>query len=112
MNNSLTTYLELEEKIDNKPMLRQRETEIVEIIEAIERIINSNYWKIIREKVYDPDIEILKHQLITEQDTIKLYRLQGKVDWIDKNLDLTKLLTSKKNELINIRRQLHGTESN
>ncbi len=111
MNNSKiaidNVLMDEAEPVDVRPMLRQRETELVEVIEAIEKISSSNYWKVIQSKVFNPEFQKLQAQLINEKETIDLFRTQGKVSWMTNNLDLTKLLSSKRKELISIREKLN-----
>jgi hypothetical protein len=111
MNNSRIAIegvsLEMEEAIDRRPILRQQETALVGIIEALEHIIGSEYWQTINTQVFGPGIEAVRRRLGTEKDTTELFRLQGKLEWAEQHLNLTKLLVTKRNELINIRRHLH-----
>lgn len=108
MNNSQVANLNLEEEqpIDRKPFLRQREIELVKLIEAIENLKSSNYWNIL-EDFFTREVEKLRNELDDERDTIKIYRLQGNLEWAKKYSDLSKLSERYREELINIRKQIN-----
>lgn len=111
MNNSKIALdtgldLELEEKRDVKPALREQENKLVDIIEAIEHVTNSNYWRVLQEREFLPDLEALKTHLAEERDEVKIYRLQGQIEKARK-FDLSKLLLVKRNELLSIRKKLN-----
>ena len=66
MNNSYIikdNILEAPENIDNSPLLRKEEQELLEVIEAIESIRTSNYWKVLEEKVFSRELGILQRLL-------------------------------------------------
>ena len=111
MNNSKIAMdnvsLELEEDIDVSSSLRQRETELLAIIQALEALNQSNYWKILQDQEFVPHYEILKTRLGREKDNVEIYRLQGRIEQAER-FNLEKLLILKHNELLNIRKQLHG----
>lgn len=108
MNNSQIANLNLEEEqpIDRKPFLRQREIELVKLIEAIENLKSSNYWNIL-EDFFTREVGKLRNELDDERDTIKIYRLQGNLEWAKKYSDLSKLSERYREELINIRKQIN-----
>lgn len=108
MNNSQVANLNLEEEqpIDRKPFLRQREIELVKLIEAIENLKSSNYWNIL-EDFFTREVGKLRNELDDERDTIKIYRLQGNLEWAKKYSDLSKLSERYREELINIRKQIN-----
>lgn len=108
MNNSQITIdnaLTDSPEVDIKPQLRQRETELVAIIESIKHIRSSEYWKELEEKVFSKELDKLTSKLRTEKDTIELYRLQGEVTWAEK-YSLVSLENQFRNELTNLRNQL------
>lgn len=108
MNNSkivIDNALTDEPVIDRTPQIRQRETELVAIIEAIKSIRASEYWKTLEEKVFSRDLDKLTRRLRTEKDSIEMYRLQGEVTWAEK-YSLETLENQYRNELTNLRNQL------
>lgn len=119
MNNSKfaieNVSLSLEEKVEVSPKLRDREGEIVAIIEAIKGIEASKEWSTLKEKVFDGLVVTLKKQIHEEAvkenpDGLKQNRLAGQLKWAEKYSDLSKLESIFRTELTNIRKQLHGKE--
>jgi|SRR3990167_1243333 len=111
MNNSKIAIdnisLDMEETLDIKPMLRQKETELTEIIEAIEHISGSDYWKILQNKVLNGVLENLQHRLRSEKNPTEIYRLQGQIVWAEKYTDLDKMTQAYRQELSNVRSKLN-----
>lgn len=108
MNNSkivIDNALSGETVVDRTPELRQREQELVAILDNIKKIRASEYWQAIESSVFKKDIEKLTRRLRTEKDTIEMYRLQGQVTWAEK-YSLENLEEQYRNELINTRKQL------
>lgn len=112
MNNSKIAIdnvsLELDEPMDTGPLLRQRETELIAIIEALENIQASDYWKLLKDKLFDGVVESLRRRLLKEKDSAEIFRLQGQVVWAEKYSDLSKLTTAFRNELANVKSKLNG----
>lgn len=108
MNNSKIAIdsIELEQQADLQPTFRKQATELTAIIEALEKIQSSNYWKILEETVFMNEVETLKNQLAKEDNQISLYRLQGKIAQAQK-YDLGKLIAEKRNQLTNLKQNLH-----
>lgn len=90
MNNALVKTKE-PETIDRTPWLKQQEAELIKIIEAIQNIKQSNFWKLLREKVFDGVVTSIQQKLQDEKDEKELYRLQGQMAWAGKFTDLDKL---------------------
>lgn len=110
MNNSQTALNSLleQEPVDNTVQLRQKETELITIIEALENISKSGYYHTIQKLILDPEIELLRKKLVSEKDTTEVFRLQGKLEYAEKHTNFEKLITTKRNELINTRKQING----
>lgn len=110
MNNSKiaidSVKLEPEEQVDLQPHFRKQVTELSDIIEALEHIQSSNYWKTLENTVFLNEVETLKNQLAKEDNQISMYRLQGKIAQAMK-YDLGKLIAEKRNQLTNIKNNLH-----
>jgi len=109
MNNSLL-QLEVEETVDIKPQLRVRERELLEIIEAIHKVASSDYWKLLKIKVFDGVMASLHNRLIAEKNPTEMYRLQGQIVWAEKYSDLDKMTQAYDNELKSVRKKLYGTD--
>ena len=96
-----------EETYDYKPRLRQRETELVAIIESLQHLVSSKYWQIVQTAVFDKELSNLQKQLIDENDPTKMYRLQGEIKRAEK-YNLATRLQAYELELMNIRKNLNG----
>ena len=95
-----------EKKVDVNPLLRHQLQDLTDIIEAIQHIASSNYWKVLKDKVFDGILESLKKKLSNEKDQIEIYRLQGQIAWADKYADLDKLIEVYRKELQRVRSKL------
>ena len=103
MNNAFITN-EIEDEKDST-LLREKVDKTTEIIEALQNIAGSNYWKVLQQNVFDVDLDKAKRRLAIEKDTTEIFRLQGEIRWGEK-FDLEKLLAKYRNELLGIRKQL------
>ena len=106
MNNSMVSVEFEEKKVDVNPLLRHQLQDLTDIIEAIQHIASSNYWKVLKDKVFDGILESLKKKLSNEKDQIEIYRLQGQIAWADKYADLDKLIEVYRKELQRVRSKL------
>lgn len=117
MNNSKLavdfTEITLEEKADITPILRERETKLTKIINAIQGIANTDEWSTLKTEVFDGLARTLGNDIQREArkdspDTLKLNRLAGQLKWAEKFSDLSKLENVFRTELTNIKKQLYG----
>ncbi len=110
MNNSRIAIedvsLEYEEKMDTQPILREQATELLEIIEALEHVTESKYWKLLQVKVWGGILSGLQRRLNKEKDSQEMFRLQGQIVWAEKYTDLQKLTDVYRTKLTNIKKQL------
>ena len=109
MNNSKIikdNILEEPKEEVNVELLRKQESELLEIIEAMESIKSSNYWKLLEQKVWLPALEILQRNLNKEEDATKIYRLQGKIEWAEKFVSLGDMALQNRKILEGIRAKL------
>lgn len=110
MNNSKVIldsgFLAEEDILDPRPFLRERETELLELLDALDHIRSSDYWRLIQQKFAD-DLQKLINQLKSEKDTTELFRLQGRVTQAER-LNLDKTAEEYRTELAGIRKQLHA----
>lgn len=115
MNNSKIAYddmtLSLETPVIDTEHLREKEAQAVRIIEAIERIKDSEEWSSLKSLIFASLAENLEKKLKFEAEKMELdnptiYRLQGQLLWARKYADLAKLAESYRIELSNIRKQL------
>jgi hypothetical protein len=109
MNNSKIikdNILEAPENIDNSAAYRKQEQELLEVIEALENIKASNYWKLLEKKVWIPSLETLQRQLNKEKEVNQIFQLQGQIKWVEKIADLETMLLITRNKLTGIRNNL------
>lgn len=93
--------------VDTTPQLRKRAQDLTDIIEALQNIASSSYWKVLKQFEFDDTLKSLLVELGDEKDTVKIYRLQGEIRRA-KKYDLEKLLTTRRVELERIRKQING----
>ena|SRR3990167_1501665 len=112
MNNSKLTedVLAEEERVDSGAFLTKRAEELVEIIEAIDQISQSNYYRLLEEKVFQHSLNSLVNQLCNEKDNQKVAWLQGAIAIISKYADFRKFSEAYRLELDRIKQQLKGRE--
>lgn len=108
MNNAkLAMSLSQDAPVDITPALRSREMEVAAIIEAIESITASSFWKVLDSKVLTPELTKLQRRLRNEKNPTEIYRLQGKIEQAEK-FNLPDQLQVYRHELQKIRSQLNG----
>ena len=108
MNNSklIENTLSEEEPVDVKPMLRARLEKIVKIIEAIDSLAQSDYWKLLENEVFRGSLDSAVNQLCVEKDDRQVARLQGKIEVLSKYADFKGFSEAYRLELDKIRQQL------
>jgi hypothetical protein len=107
-----------EKEVDKTPILRQKEGEIVKIIEAINGINISENWKTLERYIFEDLVISLERRLNQEANkgeinAPEVYRLQGQLLWARKYADLNKLSEIYRSELLNVKKLLNtnpGTE--
>src|SRR3990167_3094883 len=90
---------------DSSVLLREKVEKTTAIIEALQNIASSNYWKVLQQNVFEVDLDKAKSRLAKEKDTTEIFRLQGEIRWGEK-FNLEKLIDKYRNELLGIRKQL------
>lgn len=112
MNNSVIAFNDVQE-VDNT-LLREEESRLVKIIEAITKINKLDDWSTLKSLVFDSRIESIEKKISNESSKLKiedseLYRLQGRL-FEAKKYDLDKLLDTYRLELSRIRKLTQPTE--
>lgn len=105
-----------EKVIDRTPWLRQREEELIKIIETVSRVKDSEDWKILSKYIFEGVVEVLERKLKEETSKSELnqseiHRLNGQLVWARKYTDLNKVCEVYKLELTNTRNQLKKISS-
>lgn len=106
MNNAFVIkdeVLKEEATPDTTPLLRKRAEDLTDIIEALQHVATSSYWKVLRQHEFD--ISSLLNELGEEKDPVKIYRLQGDIRRA-KKYDLENLLAVRRQELERIKTKL------
>lgn len=107
-----------EKEVDKTPVLREKEGVLVKIIEAVNRIEQTEDWKTLRNYIFDGLVESLERRLSQEANKDELnqpeiHRLQGQLIWARKYSDFKKLSEVYRSELLNVKKMLNtnpGTE--
>lgn len=111
MNNALLTNSPDENEPDLTIGLRTRETELVNMIDAIIKVAGTSEWKALEGLIFNKQVEALERELRSEAkrkelNTPEIYRLNGKIEIANRYSDLDKLANTYRLELINIRKRL------
>ena len=110
MNNAFITQDVLSEESpkDNQPELRARAEGLTDVIEALQNVGGSSYWKVLQKYVFEVDLEKARRSLAKEESTTEIFRLQGEIRWGGK-FSLENLIEKYRNELKTISSKLnHG----
>lgn len=119
MNNSKIVIdnisLSLETPLDMSEHLHEKESQLVKIIEAIERIEGSDEWSSLKSLIFNSEVENLERKLKYEAEQLQVNQpqinfIQGKLSWARKYADLRKLAESYRIELSNIKKLTQPTE--
>ena len=109
MNNSFLAQQKVKLSLEEAPKqaLEEREVELRKLLSAVEKVLSLNEWSTLKEKVFDPHIERLNKELLSEAkkdkpDTEKLNRISGQLTQAER-YDLEKLKGAYRLELTNIK---------
>lgn len=102
-----------EEVVDRKPQLREEESKLVKIIEALATIADSKEWSTLKNTVFDGVVETLDKQLKNEAskddpDKMVLAKINGQLVWARKYADLESLAGVFRLQLTQVRTLLYG----
>lgn len=103
-----------EEKSDRTPLLREREGQLITILDSLRKVQESNEWSSLKIHIFDDVVKSLSKDLRLEAradapNPLKLRYLTGQLKWAEKYSDLKKLEDSYRLELTNVRKLLYGT---
>lgn|SRR3990167_1429082 len=101
--------LELTEEV--KTHLRQRQGELLKIVEAYEKLEASKEWTTLKELLFSKSLAAIERQLLNETlandiKTDKLYRLQGEWSWAKQYNDSSRFVEMLKKQLEDINKKL------
>ncbi len=102
-----------EKTFDKKPILRQREGELVKLIETIMRIEQSEDWQGVRNHIFYGLVESIEGRIRNESgkgelNQPEIYRLQRQLLLARKYADFKKLADVYRSELSNVKQQLNN----
>lgn len=94
-------------EIDRAPMVRERARALEEVLEAARAVRDSSHWKVLEANVFGPEIRSLFARLKNEKNPTEVYRLQGRIEELEK-VSLDNLVQAKGKELESLRRELNA----
>lgn len=100
-------------KVDETPRLREKEVEIIKIVEALATVSGSDEWQKLKNLVFDGVVETLERKIAQEAskkplNESEIYSLNGQLVWAKKFSNLESLMEVYRTELTNIRNKIHG----
>lgn len=102
---------EFETSEEAKVKLRQKQTELANLIEALVKLEESKEWNTVKELVFDKSLVAIERQILNESlakeiNTNKLYKLQGEWAWSKQYSDTPRFISTLKKQLEDINKQL------
>jgi len=96
---------------ENKALLREEQTRLIKIIEALSKLDKSKEWESLKEEVYAKSLLAIERQMLNECmsptiKTDKLYKLQGEWAWAKQFADVDRYVDSLKRQLEQIKKKL------
>lgn len=96
---------------ETKALLREKQTELVKIIDALSKLENSKEWGILKDLIFDKALagierQILNIALAKDIDVNALYKLQGEWAWSKHYNDLRQFGEVLKKQLEDIKSKL------
>ena len=105
MNNAKIIEDMMPEEKNPSPLLISRAEVLTDIIEALQNVAGSSYWKVLSKNVFDVERAKSKKRLEVESDTAEIFRLQGETR-LGRRYHLDNLLIKYRNELQAIKKQI------
>ncbi len=96
---------------ETKVLYREKQTELVTIIEAFASLEKSQEWATLKQYVFDKELQGIENRIKSESllqtiDVSKLYRLQGRRDFARQFCDVNKYVEVLKKQLEEIKTKL------
>lgn len=96
---------------EGKVKLRERQADLVRLIEALAKLEESKEWNVLKELVFDKSVTAIERQILNESltnpiDTNKLYKLQGEWSWAKQYSDVARFADTLKKQLSDIKLRL------
>lgn len=116
MNNAKLAidFIDEEFETEQAPIIRQRQEEIVKIIESLQALVINENWKTLKLLFFDGLVAALEARLKSETmqrviNTDELHRLNGQLMWAKRYSDLHKLIDVYKLELTSLKEKLNAS---
>lgn len=96
---------------ENKARLREEQTRLIKILEALEKLDKSKEWHILKDLVFSKSLEVIERQIKNEAlqpeiSTDKLYKLQGEWVWAKQYSDTDRFVKTIKLQLEEIKKRI------
>ena len=96
---------------ERKVQLRERQTELIEIIKALDGLERNSDWQTLKTLVFEKTLSTIELQLKNESlaqtiDTSKIYRLQGEWAWARQYTNVVEFAENLKKQLASIKQML------
>lgn len=102
---------EIEITEEAKVLMREKQAELVKVIEAFAKLENSEEWGTLKELVFNNTVtsierQILNKALASQIDVNELYKLQGEWVWAKQYADVSRFTENLKKQIENIKNKL------
>jgi uncharacterized Zn finger protein len=96
---------------ETKIRLREEQTRLIKIVEALTKLDKSKEWSTLKELVFNKSLEAIERQIKVESlgetiNTDKLYNLQGQWAWAKQFCDTDRFAETLKKQLEEIKKRL------
>lgn len=96
---------------EQKIRLREKQTELIKLLETLQGLEKTDEWQTLKELVFKPSLNAIQKQIISEAlnptiDTNKLYRLQGEWTWAKQHADTDRFASTLKKQIEDIKNKL------
>jgi hypothetical protein len=94
-----------------KILLREEQTRLLKVVEALSRLDKSKEWETLRDLVFSKSLVAIERQLLNETlskevNMNKIYRLQGEWAWAKQFTDVDRFIETLKKQLEEIKKRL------
>ena len=96
---------------EGKVLLREEQTRLIKIIEALAKLDKSKEWETLKETVFSKSLANIERQMLNESvakevDVNKIYRLQGEWAWAKQFTETERFVDTLKRQLEEIKKKL------
>jgi hypothetical protein len=96
---------------EGKVLLREEQTRLIKIIEALSKLDKLKEWETLKELVFSKSLANIERQMLNESvakevDVDKIYRLQGEWAWAKQFTETDRFVETLKRQLEEIKKKL------